>query len=101
MDCSRNVCGESSGTVALGKPKRPTRRGLSPLRLAPRLNGKPFTVFLGRGERISYSLKFLFYTAEEHTNFVRVAMRLNLINYRTYRQPSSFITCIDLALIPS
>lgn len=75
MDCSRNECGESSGTVALGKPKRPTRCGLSPLRLAPRLNGKP--VFLGRGERISYSLKFLFYTAEEHTNFVRVAMRLN------------------------
>lgn len=53
MDCSRNVCGESSGTVALGKPKRPTRRGLSPLRLAPRLNGKPFTEVWeeGKGSR--------------------------------------------------
>lgn len=75
---------------------------------AARLNGSwKSVVFWEKKESYVYILKnFLsisICTREEH-EFVltaRVAMRLNLINYTMYCQPSSFIAFIDLALIPS
>lgn len=76
---------------------------------AARLNGSwKSVVFWEKKESYVYILKnFLsisICTTKKQLEFVvtaRVAMRLNLINYTMYCQPSSFIAFIDLALIPS